>query len=123
MIKSPVFNSNHTTAVIEMGHTNNIATPEIAKNKSFDGSPDRKWNRELVGGSASSLFTMVNGAVEGAETFGTKSVDSKIEMNSDYWKFYDDVIQDEIKKGREVDECLRDGAKTFRQIFDKLIEG
>ncbi|VDK78393.1 unnamed protein product [Litomosoides sigmodontis] len=94
------------------GRADNVSTPEIAKNKSVE---DR----------ASSLFMLerINGAVEEAGSFGTKSVDSEMEMNSDYWKFYDDVIKDEMKKEREIDDCLRDGAKTFRQIFDKLIDG
>lgn len=49
--------------------------------------------------------------------------EAETEMNSNYWKFYNDIIHDEIKKTKEVDKCLLDGAKTFRQIFDKLIEG
>lgn len=48
---------------------------------------------------------------------------TEMEVNLDYWMFYSDVIHDEIKKEEKVNECLRDGPRSFRQIFDKLIEG
>ncbi|CAG9534792.1 unnamed protein product [Cercopithifilaria johnstoni] len=119
-----LFSTDHTTAVIEVGHDNNIVTPEIANNKSFNSSPNRKCMTFWARGNSNPRFMMksVNGEAEAGRS-KRNSVDTKMEINSNYCKFYSDVIQDEIKKGREVDECLRNGPKTFRQIFDRLIEG
>lgn len=124
MNKSSVFNSNHTTVAIEVRYDNNVATQEIKK-ESFDGNPDRKSKTELVRNNWSPRFVVESVHEEAKEAGRSRknSVDTETEMNWSRWKFYNDVIQDEMKKSREIDECLRDGVKTFQQIFDKLIEG
>uniref|UniRef100_A0A0R3RIZ4 DUF4216 domain-containing protein n=1 Tax=Elaeophora elaphi TaxID=1147741 RepID=A0A0R3RIZ4_9BILA len=119
--KSPMFSSNH---IIAVNDANNVVTPEIAKKESFNSNPNQKYTTKSVSSNASLRFITksVNEETEETGAFGN-SVDGETEMDPNYWKFYDDVIHDEIKKRQEVDECLRDGAKTFRQIFDRLIEG
>ncbi|KAM3718433.1 Pleckstrin [Dirofilaria immitis] len=106
---------------------NNIVTSETAKMKSLSSSPNRKFKTESVRGSVSPqlMVNSLNREAEETETFRNNSISAKaeMEMNSNYRKFYNDIINDEIKKRQEVDECLRSGPKTFRQIFDKLIEG
>uniref|UniRef100_A0A1I7VX07 Tudor domain-containing protein n=1 Tax=Loa loa TaxID=7209 RepID=A0A1I7VX07_LOALO len=122
-------------SLTEVGRAKNTmnTNSEIAEKKLFNSSPDRTFKTKSVGGSASPRFIMksVSGETEKAGAFRRNSVERRnsivteagMEMNSNYWKFYNDVILDEMKKSQEVDECLRDGPKTFRQIFNMFIEG
>ncbi|VDO46814.1 unnamed protein product, partial [Onchocerca flexuosa] len=106
---------------------NSVGSSEIAEIKSFNSIPNQRFKTESIRTSASPqlMVKSVNGEGEGAG--GSKmnfiNTETEIQINSNYWKFYNDIIHDERKKMQEVDECLRDGPKTFRQIFDKLIEG
>uniref|UniRef100_A0AAF5PYL3 Uncharacterized protein n=1 Tax=Wuchereria bancrofti TaxID=6293 RepID=A0AAF5PYL3_WUCBA len=116
-------------SLTEIGYANNIVSPtaKIAEMKSFNSSPNRTLKTKSDKGSMSPRFMIksVNGEAEEAGAFRRNfvNIEANMQMNSNYWKFYNDVIHDEIRKRQEVDECLRDGAKTFRQIFNKLIEG
>ncbi|VIO94929.1 Uncharacterized protein BM_BM8072 [Brugia malayi] len=110
----------------KIGHSNQ-RNAKITEMKSFNSSPNRTLKTKSDKRSMSPQFMVksVNGEAEEAGAFRRNSANTEayVQMNSNYWMFYNDVIHDEIRKMQEVDECLRDGAKTFRQIFNKLIEG
>uniref|UniRef100_A0A915PW22 Uncharacterized protein n=1 Tax=Setaria digitata TaxID=48799 RepID=A0A915PW22_9BILA len=106
-----------------IGSGSNVVAAEGTETESINTSPVREFKTQSVRCNMSpKLAKLVNGEAEEVGTFGTNSADTEVEM-ARCWKFYSDVIHDEVKKIQEVDECLRDGPKTFRQIFDKLIEG
>ncbi|VDN05626.1 unnamed protein product [Thelazia callipaeda] len=71
---------------------------------------------ESVVKSVSGKFE-IESAIENCKTKMVNGLDS-VQM-----KFCNLVINDEIKKINDIDKCLRDGPKTFKQMFDKLING
>ncbi|MCP9263700.1 hypothetical protein DINM_007082 [Dirofilaria immitis] len=106
---------------------NNIVTSETAKMKSLSSSPNRKFKTESVRGSVSPqlMVNSLNREAEETETFRNNSISAKaeMEMNSNYRKFYNDIINDEIKKGKKwMNVCVVD-PKHFDRYSINLSKG